>query len=160
MVEHNSPTPEAEAAIQATMKLTYRRTYLQLFANILLLLTTLTVALAPIFLAFSEGSWRLILLWLIYPAIVVIQNIFRSNPNSSSFTWGLTLVIAWLVICWLSSGPSWFLFVFIGLCVGNHLIFLEIPSIQKKLDRITESDGWKSAENYLAHLKESKSDQS
>lgn len=145
MADQPSPLTEASVAAEAMRKLHYRRAYLQISSNVIRFLTTLTIAAAPIYLAFAEQSLRMLFLWLLYPAAVVTQRLFSSDDNPRPLAWGLGLIVSWFVISSISAGPDWFLWVFIGLCVGNHIAYLEIPGIQNQLDVITQSDAWKSA---------------
>ena len=144
MADQPSPLTEASVAAIAMRKLHYRRAYLQISSNVIRSLTTLTIVAAPIYLAFAEQSLRMLFLWLLYPAALLTQRLFRSEDNPRPLVWGLGLIVSWFVISSVSAGPDWFLWVFIGLCVGNHIVDLEIPAIQHQLDVITESDAWKS----------------
>ena len=144
MADQPSPLTEASVAAEAMRKLHYRRAYLQISSNVIRFLTTLTIVAAPIYLAFAEQSLRMLFLWLLYPAALLTHRLFRSEDNPRPLVWGLGLIVSWFVISSVSAGPDWFLWVFIGLCVGNHIVDLEIPVIQHQLDVITESDEWKS----------------
>ena len=144
MADELLPLSDADLAAEAMRRLHYRRAFLQISSNVVRFLTTSTIAVAPVYLAFADGSLRMLFLWFLYPAAVITQNLFRKDDQSRSLAWGLALILAWFAISSISGGPDWFLWVFIGLCVGNHIVDLEIPAIQHQLDVITESDAWKS----------------
>lgn len=145
MADELLPLSDADLAAEVMRKLHYRRAFLQISSNVIRFLTISTIAVAPVYLAFAEDSLRMLFLWFLYPAAVITQNLFRKDDQSRSLAWGLALILAWFAISSISGGPDWFLWVFIGLCIGNLIVIHEIPEIQHQLDEITESDVWKAA---------------
>ena len=143
MADEPLPLSEASVAAEAMKKLHYRRAYLQISSNVIKFVTSLTIATAPVYLAFAEQSFRMLFLWLLYPAAVMTQNLLRKNNKQRSLAWGLALIVSWFVLSSVSGAPEWFFWVFIGLCIGHHIVVFEIPEIQSQLDVITESDAWK-----------------
>ena len=91
MADQPSPLTEASVAAEAMRKLHYRRAYLQISSNVIRFLTTLTIAAAPIYLAFAEQSFRMLFLWLLYPAAVLTQRLFSSDDNPRPLVWGLAV---------------------------------------------------------------------
>ena len=138
---------KADAAIKEMMSLQTSLASKKLLANLILLIVTLTIAIAPAFLAFSERSISLLFLWLIYPAVIVIQQYFRSSKDASFYIWAFVHFVTWYIIYSISSGPTWFFWVYLGLVAGNHIFFIELTFINYQIQKLSETEGWKEVES-------------
>ena len=137
----------ADAALKEMMSLQTSLASKKLLANLILLIVTLTIAIAPVYLAFGEGSISLLFLWLIYPAVIVIQQYFRSSKDASFYIWAFVHFVTWYIIYSMSSGPTWFFWVYLGLVAGNHIFFIELTLLNYKIQKLSETEGWKEVES-------------
>ena len=141
---------EGEAAMKEMINLNRSLVFKEFLCNIILSLTTLTVAIAPAFLAFTTGSISLLFLWLTWPAVMIIQQHVRSLRNARGYVWGIVHCVTWYVIYLISSGPSWFFWVYLGLIAGNHLLYITPTVIHYKIRNLSETDGWKEAKSHYS----------
>ena len=140
---------EANAAINKMFSLQKSLAFKQFFATLILNTVTLTIAIAPVFLAFREGSISHLFLWLIYPVVIVIQQYFRQKKGRSFYIWGFVHFVTWYIINSMSSGPTWFFWVYIGLVTGNHIVFIELTLINYEIEKLSETEGWKEAKSRI-----------
>ena len=138
---------EADAAMKEMINLQTSLEFKKILGNIILSFTTLAIAIVPPFLAYTNGSFLLLFLWLIYPAVIVIQQSFRSSKEKNFFIWTCAHYATWHIIYSISSAPSWFFWVYIGLASGNHIFFVELAVISNKIRNLSETDGWKEIES-------------
>jgi len=145
---------EGEAAMREMIKLNASLEFKELLGKIILSLTTLTVAIAPAFLAFTTGSISLLFLWMTWPAVNIIQLMIqrhvRSLRNTRGYVWHFVHYVTWYIIYSISSGPSWFFWVYLGLIAGNHLLYITPKVINYKIRNLSETDGWKEVKSHYS----------
>ena len=146
---------QAQAAVKKMFSLHTAYATKSLQANLILGLTTLTVAIAPVYLAFTEGSPSRLFWWLLYPAMIIIQQYYRQRRSPNLYAWLFVHVVTWFIIYSISGGPSWFIWVYAGLLAGNHMFFIDMALIQHQKDQLRATPEWKEAEEWMERNEQS-----